>query len=138
MRNLFAYGTLMCDGIIAEVAGMHLSSSPGRLCGYRRLCVKNEHYPALVPDGAGCVDGVVYLEIPREVWDRLDQFEGEMYSREVVEVRLVDGLAVRAATYVARDEFRGRLENTEWDFEMFLRKYKESFRRSYLGYRAIK
>jgi gamma-glutamylcyclotransferase (GGCT)/AIG2-like uncharacterized protein YtfP len=138
MRHLFAYGTLMCNDIMAEISESHLSHISATLRGYRRICVKGEHYPALVPDVEGCVEGVVYLNVPGSAWARLDRFEGEMYSREIVQVERNDGLNMPAETYVARDEFMDDLVEIEWDFADFLRKYKESFCRSYKGYRAMK
>jgi gamma-glutamylcyclotransferase (GGCT)/AIG2-like uncharacterized protein YtfP len=138
MRHLFAYGTLMCDDIMAEISESHLSFILATLRGYRRICVKCEHYPALVPDEERCVEGVLYLNVPGSAWARLDRFEGEMYSREIVQVERNDGPNVPADTYVARAEFMDYLVEVEWDFADFLRKYKESFRRSYKGYRLLK
>ncbi len=138
MAHLFAYGTLMCDDIMAEIAGSHHSPVFATLRGYRRMRVKGEHYPALVPDEEGHVDGVVYLDVSATAWDRLDRFEGEMYSRKIVEIELNDGHAVLSETYVARAEFMDYLVDAEWDFAEFLRKNKASFRRSYKGYRALK
>ncbi len=123
---------------MAEISGSHLSPVSAKLRGYRRMCVKGEHYPALVPDAAEQVEGVVYLNVSRAAWDRLDRFEGEMYAREVVQVKLDDGHTVSAQTFVARAEYMDYLVDAEWDFAEFLRKNKGSFRRSYKGYRALK
>ena len=138
MAHLFAYGTLMSNDIMAEISGSHLSPVSATLRGYRRMCVKGEHYPALVPDAAGHVEGVVYLDVYATTWDRLDRFEGEMYAREIVNVELDDGHTVSAETYVGRAEYMGYLVDAEWDFAEFLRKNKGSFRRSYKGYKALK
>ena len=138
MGHLFAYGTLMCNDIMEEISGSHLSPVSATLKGYRRMRVKGEHYPALVPDADGRVDGVVYLNVSGTSWDHLDRFEGEMYSRKIVQVEFNDGRAVPAETYVARVEFMDYLVDAEWDFVEFLRKNKGSFRRTYKGYRALK
>ena len=138
MGHLFAYGTLMCNDIMAEISGSPLSPVSATLRGYRRMRVKGEHYPALVPDTDGRVEGVVYLNVSGASWDRLDRFEGEMYSRKSVQVELNDGHTIPAETYVARAEFMDYLVDAEWDFAEFLRKYKGSFRSSYKGYRALK
>jgi len=128
----------MSDDVLAEISGSYLSPVPATLRGYRRLCVKGEHYPALVLDEKGCVEGVVYTNVPRAAWARLDRFEGEMYLREIVQVELNDGSLVHAETYVARDEFADCLVDAEWNFADFLHKNKESFRRSYKAYQALK
>ena len=136
-KNFFAYGTLMCDEIMAEVSGVCPRPVPATLPGYRRLQVKAEPYPAVVPNTECRVDGIVYQDVPPAAWDRLDRFEGEMYSREIVQVRLSGGSAVPAATYVLRPQFRGYLDEAEWDFAVFLREGKGRFRRSYKGYLAL-
>jgi gamma-glutamylcyclotransferase (GGCT)/AIG2-like uncharacterized protein YtfP len=138
MAHLFAYGTLMCDDIMAEISGSHHFPVSATLPGYRRMCVKGEHYPAMVLDAAGHVKGVVYLDVSGASWERLDRFEGEMYLRKTVQVERNDGHAVPAQTYVVRDQFVDYLVDDEWDFEEFLRENKGSFRRSYKGYRALK
>ena len=138
MRHLFAYGTLMCSDIMAEISGLNLSRVSAVLRGYRRICVKGEHYPALVPYPAGYVEGVLYLNVPDPVWPRLDRFEGKMYLRGIVQVESANGGTLSAETYVARTEFMDCLLDTEWDFEEFLRNHKENFRSSYKGYQALK
>ena len=137
MENLFAYGTLMCDDIMREVSGCHLSHVPGTLEGYSRRCVKGEHYPALVSDEKGRVEGVVYRNVPNSAWERLDRFEGEMYARQLVQIDLNDGATLLAATYVVKPEFLDHLEASEWDFADFLRSGKASFQRRYKGYQSL-
>ncbi len=136
-NNFFAYGTLMCDDIMAEVAGVCPCPVPATLSGYRRLRVKAQPCPAVVPNTNYRVDGIIYQNVPPSAWDRLDRFEGEMYSREIVQVRLRGGSGVPASTYVLRPQFLGCLDEAEWDFATFLRKEKGRFRRSYKGYLAL-
>ena len=137
MNHLFAYGTLMCEEIMQNVAGCHLAQVPGLLTGYRRRSVKGEHYPALVPDKTGCVEGVIYLDVPPAAWDRLDRFEGEMYVRQPVPLGLNDGTILPADTYVINPAFLDRLGETDWDFGAFLRHGRESFQKHYQGYQAL-
>lgn len=131
---LFAYGTLMCPDIMAEVSGLNRPVTSATLRGYRRLRVKGEDYPALLPDPAGCVPGVIYRDIPESAWTLLDRFEGEMYARVRAQVELADGIAAAVETYVINGRFSGCLEDVEWDFTEFLCHGKERFRKSYKGY----
>lgn len=137
MENLFAYGTLMCDDIMREVAGCDLSHLQGTLRGYRRRAVKGEHYPAIVSDGRSAVEGVVYRGVPDSAWRRLDAFEGEMYARHAVEVVLSDGTILLADTYVVVPAFLDRFDSSDWDLTGFLRDGKSRFQASYQGYRAL-
>jgi gamma-glutamylcyclotransferase (GGCT)/AIG2-like uncharacterized protein YtfP len=136
-KNLFAYGTLMCEDIMREVSGCRLSYVSGTLRGYRRRSVRGETYPALIPHEKGRVEGVVYRKVPDSAWERLDGFEGEMYARQVVQIELEDGTRLPAATYVVKPEFVGHLDQSDWDFAEFLQNGKESFQRHYKGYRSL-
>jgi len=127
MKNLFSYGTLMCDEIMQAVSGHHRSSLPASLKGYRRCSVSGEAYPAISPDPAGCVAGVVYLNVAHQAWGRLDEYEGEMYSRETVQVELEDGRAILAETYVVMPAFVGQLDVVDWDYEYFLEHEKKRY-----------
>jgi gamma-glutamylcyclotransferase (GGCT)/AIG2-like uncharacterized protein YtfP len=137
MKNFFAYGTLMCEDIMEEVSGCRLSGVPGVAKGYHRRPVKGEHYPALVIDDEGCVEGVVYQNVTKSAWDRLDRFEGEMYVRQPVQIELNNGSILVADTYLIRQAFLDHLEESEWNFAKFLRHDKECFQRDYRGYEQL-
>jgi gamma-glutamylcyclotransferase (GGCT)/AIG2-like uncharacterized protein YtfP len=137
MDNLFAYGTLMCEDIMGEVSGCHLSRASGTVRGYCRRSVKEEHYPALAPDDGGRVEGVVYQDLPSSAWIRLDRFEGKMYVRRLVQVEMIDGTTLPAETYIVRPEFLCYLEGSEWSFAKFLRDGKKLFQTDYCGYRQL-
>jgi gamma-glutamylcyclotransferase (GGCT)/AIG2-like uncharacterized protein YtfP len=137
MKHLFAYGTLMCGEIMEEVAGVLPPHGPAILSGYSRWAVQGESYPAVVPDVAGRVEGVVYQNVPDRAWERLDRFEGEMYVRQAVQIELNDGRTLPAETYVARPAFRARLDRREWRYSDFLDHGKAGFQSRYQGYRAL-
>ncbi|SHF16573.1 Uncharacterized conserved protein YtfP, gamma-glutamylcyclotransferase (GGCT)/AIG2-like family [Desulfacinum infernum DSM 9756] len=134
MDHLFAYGTLMCEDIMEEVAGCRLTSEPGILRGYRRRRVKGQLYPGIAPEAGQAVEGVVYRHVPDSAWLRLDRFEGPMYVRRLVEVESTDGRRERAFAYVVRHSFLDRLGEEDWDFATFLREGKMRFRETYEGY----
>ncbi len=137
MSNLFAYGTLMCNDIIQNVSGCLLGGMPGALRGFDRRSVRGEHYPALVQQGDGRVDGVLYCNLPESAWKRLDRFEGTLYTRQRVEVELADGSSLPATAYVWRPEFLDLVDSSGWDFTNFLRCGKSDFEESYQGYRSL-
>ena len=137
MKNLFAYGTLMCADIMREVSGIHSSPAPGVLNDYKRFAISGESYPALVPSKPAKTNGVVYRKIPSDSWQRLDSFEGEMYTRTTIEVILMSGSKIKAETYLLKTEFRDRLLHKEWDFEFFLAFKKREFVNSYNGFQMI-
>lgn len=136
-QDLFTYGSLMCEDIMAEVAGVRLDCTPAILAGYRRFLVRDEQYPGVIEAPAGSVAGVVYHGLGPEAWARLDRFEGEMYDRRPVTVRYDNNAAGVVDCYVFRSEFAHRLTETEWDFAAFLRGGKALFQSQYFGFKAI-
>ncbi|MEM7394906.1 MAG: gamma-glutamylcyclotransferase family protein, partial [Verrucomicrobiota bacterium] len=116
-HNLFAYGTLMCEETLRDVTGKTMTRVKATLHGYRRMAVKDAPYPAVVPEANHWVEGVLYRDVPPEVWAELDHYEGEIYSRESVDVELHSGFSVRADVYVLRNEFRFCLDDKAWDPE---------------------
>jgi gamma-glutamylcyclotransferase (GGCT)/AIG2-like uncharacterized protein YtfP len=134
--NLFAYGSLMCQDIMAAVSGFCAAGVPGTARGYRRRSVKGETYPAMVADASCDTGGVVYRDLPDAAWERLDRFEGDLYARLDVAVELEDGGTVPAEAYIVRPEHVDCLEASGWDFDVFLREGKARFLREYKGFRA--
>jgi gamma-glutamylcyclotransferase (GGCT)/AIG2-like uncharacterized protein YtfP len=137
MQNLFTYGSLMCEDIMFAVVGGPLHRTRALLPRYRRLLVKNEHYPGVVPSTYDSVDGIIYHDISPEGWSRLDRFEGEMYSRLLVTVLCENGDEAQVHCYVFRPEFQQRLTAEEWDFDKFLHHDKQLFQTRYPGFKGI-
>jgi gamma-glutamylcyclotransferase (GGCT)/AIG2-like uncharacterized protein YtfP len=137
MADLFAYGTLMCEDIMLSVAGAELQRGCGVIKGFKRFEVKNEHYPGITEVDGGEVAGIVYFAVAATAWQRLDRFEGQMYERREVEVRLDDGRIIPAYTYVVDSNYRDRLGPGEWNFDSFVRRGKEAFVNHYSGYGEI-
>ena len=137
-RNLFAYGTLMCEDILSAVADCSPASAAAVLKNYRRLKVRDEHYPGLIHHPGGWVEGLLYRDIKPAAWARLDRFEGAMYERVSVVVEFDDVTLVQADTYLIRPESEHRLEPVEWDFEGFLAHGKDGFVRDYAGYESVR
>ena len=127
----------MCADIMQEIAGCLPEHRQGVLEGYSRRRVKGQVYPGLVQDEGRRVDGVVYLDLPDADWERLDRFEGRMYARRRVSIETDDEGRLTAETYIVRPEYLGRLGESEWDFQEFLRNGKSEFRAGYAGYRSI-
>ena len=122
--NLFAYGTLLARDIFLAIAGCRCRRSWAVLQGHRRLPVRGEEYPGLVPARGFQVKGLVYHDIPAHSWDRLDRYEGEMYERHQVEVETAAGGPCETHethVYIVRPAYRDLLETLEWDPEKFLR-----------------
>jgi len=130
MKNLFTYGTLMCDEIMHAVAGHRFSSVHAVLNGYSRRGIKQEVYPAIFAESNGRVVGVLYRDVPQSAWVKLDEYEGDMYSRDSVVVELNDGVTLPADTYVIKSSCRRLLAEDDWDYEYFLHHHKKHYLKS--------
>jgi gamma-glutamylcyclotransferase (GGCT)/AIG2-like uncharacterized protein YtfP len=137
-KSLFAYGSLMCDDIMLRVSGFEAKGEKATLAGFRRLSVKDEKYPALIPSAGYSVDGILYRDIPGDSWPRLDAFEGPMYLRQMHPLCLENGGTTTAFVYVLNPLYSHMAVLPEWSFEEFLRTGKECFIAHYRGYEALK
>ena len=96
---LFVYGTLRDPEICTRLLGRMPESAPALLHGHVRLAVRGEPYPAIVPDGARTVDGLLLTGLSTAELVALDGYEGDEYRRIEVSVKTDAGLA-RAWVYV--------------------------------------
>ena len=136
--SLFVYGTLLCDDILVAVARAGRRAGEARLSGYRRLRIREEQYPAIIPDPGAETEGIVYDGLDHSAFARLDRFEGQDYERQRVNVTLHDGAVILADTYVLKPKFHHLLDDEEWDFDDFLKNGKPLFIASYLGFHTNK
>lgn len=141
MSHCFTYGSLMCQEIMNQVCGASFDSVNAKVFGFSRHCVQGEHYPGMVAcsevSAVSLVEGMLYLNVSPMALKRLDDFEGDMYHRQTVEVLIDDGSKVFAQTYVIRPEFIHVLDDKAWSFEHFLKYGKADFQEAYQGYQSI-
>lgn len=135
IMNIFAYGTLMDTDIMEQVSGCSGDGKSAVLEGYQRYGVRGEQYPGIIADNEGKVDGVLYSEVSPAAVRKLDLFEGEMYSREEIRVRITgDSQTVKAMAYVVKQEYEHMLTQQSWDFDSFLENGKKLFENNYYGF----
>lgn len=138
MMALFAYGTLMSEEIVKAVIGFVPERKQGTITGFRRYAVKNADYPGIMQARNFSVAGIVYLDIDRQSWNRLDLFEGEMYYRQLVGVQADDETVIEAETYVVKPSYFSSLTEHDWSFARFKKSGKASFVASYNGFEHLK
>ncbi len=137
MTNLFTYGSLMCSDIMFRVAGGKTDSTQATLNNFFRSKMHNEEYPGIIARPKATVPGVLYFHLSAEAIQRLDDFEGEMYQRQQVEVIAEDFVLVTAMTYVIKDRYRHFLTDKEWSFNEFLAVGKIKFEKTYFGFQEL-
>lgn len=137
MFDLFAYGSLRCADIMASVAGACEGVSDAVLQDYRCLSVRGESYPGIIAAAGWHTEGRVYSGISEAGRRQLDAFEGEMYLRERVKVRMATGAFRTVFAYVIHPDFRHLLEERDWSFEQFLQEGKRHFVANYCPRRGV-
>ncbi|WP_419174986.1 gamma-glutamylcyclotransferase family protein [Desulfosediminicola sp.] len=136
--KLFTYGSLMSQDIMDEVSGRRFPSFSATADGFQRFCVRNEHYPGMVADYAGTVEGVVYDEVDHVAMERLDIFEGEMYTRQTIQVKQKnDDELIEVMAYIVKPHYQHLLSEEIWSYREFLEKGKRLFTEQYAGFRVI-
>jgi len=135
--HCFTYGTLMTQEIMDHVAGCTIPGVPAWLADYARYQVRGEDYPGLLPCPGKVLSGVLYRDLPDDAWHRLDAFEGEMYYRAEVRVRLADDTEQEALTYMFKPGWRALLLPEEWDPEHFREEGRLRFMQRYLGFTRL-
>lgn len=125
--NLFVYGTLLDQEIFQRVTGVRRQGVAGVPADYERRPVRGEVFPAIIARSGATVSGLVYADISPAVMDLLDQYEGELYQRREVVIRLVDHGTVLAETYILVDGASHLLARGVWSLEGFRKKDKKRY-----------
>jgi gamma-glutamylcyclotransferase (GGCT)/AIG2-like uncharacterized protein YtfP len=105
--NVFTYGSLMFEPVWNQVCLGRYLTRKLILNDFQRYCIKNESYPAVIPQQGATVEGLVYLDVSHADQVRLNQFEGVEYTLRYHEI---EGLTVVFYEYVAL----ARLDRRDW------------------------
>ncbi len=132
--NLFTYGSLMIPSVFLMITGKDLMPEKAYLQDYARYCLKNVTYPAIIHSTGQSTEGILYREIDDISIERLDAFEGKLYSRVPVFVFKTDGTSLSAMTYVLRHFFYDRLTDHSWSLTEFKEKHLEDFLENFEGF----
>lgn len=132
---VFVYGTLMDPEIMEEASGCLPRGVDAVLAGFGRYRVGGEQYPGIKPEPGTRVEGVLYYDVGENAVERLDVFEGDMYSREVVRVTPQgSAVEVEAMVYLVKPAYRSLLSSAPWSFEEFSKSGKRLFTSGYRGF----
>ena len=134
-QNIFIYGSLMFDCVWDVLIRHAYSKTAASLYDYRRVCVKQEDYPALIEFKDAHVNGILVLGIMTPDIIVLDRFEGEYYCRKKVKVVSENGEEIDAETYIFREVYRDLLTKEEWDVDNFRKHGIDRFLDRYAGFK---
>ena len=117
--DLFVYGTLLFDDVVEVVAGRVFPSEPARLPDYACRRVRGQVYPGLRRQPGALTEGRLLLGVDDEALARIDYYEGDFYTRHLVEVVLEDGRTRDAVLYLPGAVLP--LADTPWHPDRFAR-----------------
>lgn len=128
-HGIFVYGTLMAEeflfwvltGTFGNYNSIVSLRQHATLSHYRHVAVNHGDYPALISgDVSDKVEGFLINPSNKSQRKKMDDFEGENYSRQCVDVKLAQsGLTVRACVYVWQDSLDKLLPYRDWSFSFF-------------------
>jgi Gamma-glutamyl cyclotransferase, AIG2-like len=118
----------MFPPVVQSVIGRVPDCHPAAIEGYRRLEVAGELFPGLIKENGNRVEGVLYLDISKDEWERLTAFEDDFYELEEVTV-FSSGAVVPALAYVVPPFRKSILSEQVWDPESFRKNHLRQFSR---------
>lgn len=128
-HGIFVYGTLMAEEFLSWVltgsAENHKTvvslRQPATLRFHRCVAVSHADYPALIQGNeSDQVEGFLVTPSTRSQWKKLDDFEGESYRRQCVQVESSDSKrTVPAFVYLWQDSMDKLLPYQDWSYAYF-------------------
>ena len=138
MKNIFTYGSLMFPQVWESVTSKNYQSSKACLAGFIRRLVINAEYPGIIKGNSDdIVNGVVYFDVYDDDIMRLDHFEGEIYFRESVSIKLDSNDKISAYAYTIKPEYSHVLSDKDWDVNEFSQNGIKRFISKYSGFKEI-
>ena len=104
--NLFTYGTLMNEALMQRLTGKTFKWCEAMLHDYKRVMVKGEDFPGIIPFKGDTVRGRLYFGVDNESLKRINEYEDEFYELKRVSVHTDNGESVDACAYVIKEEFK--------------------------------
>lgn len=120
--HFFAYGTLMYNGVMKALAGRTFPTIPASIKGFRRVCLKDRVYPAMIPAENSTVHGILHREVDRDTCESLQRFEDDFYQHQWLEVLAADGHYYRALVFVIAQPTHPLILDLDWDPGAFMEK----------------
>jgi gamma-glutamylcyclotransferase (GGCT)/AIG2-like uncharacterized protein YtfP len=125
MHNIFVYGTLQSPEIIKKLTGKLFKSKPAVLVGYKRYCIKNSNYPAIIQQDDSKTLGLLIENMDDLSLSIISFYEGEEYEKKKVTVNSNEKSEdVLTFVWVQGIEF---LENKDWDLDNFEKTFLEHY-----------
>jgi gamma-glutamylcyclotransferase (GGCT)/AIG2-like uncharacterized protein YtfP len=127
MANIFTYGTLEIPAVMAMVAGKSFPSFPATANGFARFLLKDRIYPGMIAAPGEHTAGYIYVDLDQETLGLLDQFEDDLYIRQIITVTTTLGSTMDAYAYITPTNQRACLSPNPWDRHYFERHHLQPY-----------
>ncbi len=118
-HRLFCYGSLRVVEVIRAVIGRAPECRPAELRDHALRRIRNATYPGVTHLAGARTPGCVYEGLSPDELQKLDEFEGEPYARELRTIQLENGAGTEAWVYLLPDNRRDWLTDAPWELEAF-------------------
>ena len=125
--NVFTYGSLAIPQVMELVTQSEFQHEVSTLLGYERFLLRERTYPGIIENRGERTIGRVYFAVSDEALRRLDYFEDDCYTGEIVEPILDNGSTLQAFAYVVPSDQRRLLTNKPWDEKSFVAEKLDSY-----------
>lgn len=125
--SVFTYGTLEVPDVMEAVTGRVFDSAEAITEGYARYLLKGRIYPGITPVSGQATSGRVYFGVSQQALTLLDEFEDEIYVRQLIAVRTDEGHWFNAYAYIIEPKDRGVLSVNPWIREKFVKDHLASY-----------
>lgn len=127
-QHIFFYGTLMCPKVYEAITGKPLEAENATLNDFKIYSLQNRVYPGIIPSINSEVKGLL-AKVDQAILDRLDYFEGEEYTRTLVEVIDTKKQLMKAWTYILKESHYSLAQVEGWDYKEFVEIHLENYLR---------
>ena len=121
-QDLFCYGSLQIPMVIEAVVGRRFKGRAAELNGYAAFEVRRAEYPGIRPTPHRTTPGKIYFRLTSGELAILDRFEGPLYQRRRLVVRMCDGRRRGVWAFAVKPGRYQRLTATLWRQRDFRRR----------------
>ncbi len=127
MALVFTYGTLEIPEVMETVTGQAFASREATAKDFVRYLIQNCVYPGMIPAKGETTSGRLYDGVDSRTLHILDEFEDEVYSRQLLTVQTQEGEWFEAFSYIIPLEHRGILTSQSWCRDYFITHYLSEY-----------
>lgn len=117
--SVFTYGSLMVPEVMEGVTGSSYPSLTGVALNCDRRKLRSKTYPGMLRLEGAATEGIVYQNISALAMKHLDNFEGKLYTRELIDVEVDNHGTMSCHPYLISQNYIHLITVEPWHFDEF-------------------